>query len=81
MNNQMTVKQLLKLCQEEVKKGNGNKFIVVADDNKGNGYHGMFFGFSDAMEMEADLKVFGDSVENQVYDSCYKKPEEIIILG
>lgn len=42
MNNQMTVKQLLKLCQEEVNKGNGDKFIVVADDNEGNGYHGMF---------------------------------------
>ena len=38
MNNQMTVKQLLKLCQEEVKKGNGDKFIVVADDNEGNVY-------------------------------------------
>jgi hypothetical protein len=81
MNNQMTVKQLLKLCQEEVKKGNGNKFIVVADDNEGNGYHGMFYGFSDAMEMEADLQEYGDSIENQIYDSCYTKPEEIIILG
>ena len=81
MNNQMTVKQLLKLCQEEVKKGNGDKFIVVADDNEGNGYHGMFYGFSDAMEMEADLQQYGDSVENQIYDSCHTKPEEIIILG
>ena len=81
MNNQMKVKQLLKLCQEEVKKGNGDKFIVVADDNEGNGYHGMFFGFSDAIEMEADLKDFGDSLEYQISDSCYTKPEEIIILG
>lgn len=81
MNNQMTVKQLLKLCQEEVKKGNGDKFIVVADDNEGNGYHGMFYGFHDAMEIEEDLQCFGDSIENQIYDSCYTKPEEIIILG
>lgn len=81
MNKQMTVKQLLKLCQEEVKKGNGDKFIVVADDNEGNGYHGMFYGFSDAMEIEEQLKMFDDSVENQVYNSCYTKPEEIIILG
>lgn len=81
MNSQMTVKKLLKLCQEEVKKGNGDKFIVVADDNEGNGYHGMFYGFTDAIELEADLKDFGDSVENQIYDSCYTNPEEIIILG
>lgn len=38
MNKQVTVKQLLKLCQEEVKKGNGEKFIVVADDNEGIGW-------------------------------------------
>lgn len=81
MNRQMTVKQLLKLCQEEVKKGNGDKFIVVADDNEGNGYHGMFYGFSDIAEINEGLKVFGDSVENQIYDSCHTKPEEIIILG
>ena len=73
MNNQMTVKQLLKLCQEEVKKGNGDKFIVVADDNEGNGYHGMFYGFSDANGM------YG--IEGEIYDSCYTKPEEFIILG
>lgn len=71
MNRQMTVKQLLKLCQEEVKKGNGDKFIVVADDNEGNGYHGMFYGFTDANEL----------YEDEIYDSCYTKPEEIIILG
>lgn len=81
MNRQMTVKQLLKLCQEEVKKGNGDKFIVVADDNEGNGYHGMFYGFSDAMEMERDAQLFGHSIEDEIYDSCYTKPEEIIILG
>ena len=81
MNRQMTVSKLFELCKEEIKKGNGNKYIVVADDNEGNGFHGMFYGFSDAMEMEAELKEFGDSVENQVYDSCYTKPEEIIVLG
>lgn len=77
----MTVKQLLKLCQEEVKKGNGDKFIVIADDNEGNGYHGMFYGFTDAMEMEEVLQNFGESLEHLVCDSCYDKPEEIIILG
>ena len=81
MNNQMTVNELLKLCQEEVMKGNGDKFIVVADDNEGNGYHGMFYGFSDAMELEAQSQAFGGSIENEIYDSCHTKPEEIIILG
>ena len=81
MERQMTVKKLFELCKEEIKKGNGDKFIVVADDNEGNGYHGMFYGFSNAMQVELDLRVFGDSIENQIYDSCYTKPEEIIVLG
>lgn len=81
MDRQMTVKKLLELCQEEVKKGNGDKYIVVADDNEGNGYHGMFYGFSNAMEMEADAQKFGGSIEDEIYDSVFTKLEEIIILG
>lgn len=81
MNKQMTVEMLLKLCIKEYQKGNGNKVIVISDDNEGNGYHGMFYGFSDAVEMDSQLREFGDSIENMVYDSCYKKAEEIIILG
>lgn len=78
---QLTVKKLKIFCDKAIKEGHGDKYIVVADDNEGNVYHGMFYGFSDAMEMEADAQVFGHSIEDQIYDSCYSKPEEIIILG
>lgn len=77
----MTVEKLLKLCIEEYEKGNGNKYIVISDDNEGNGYHGMFYGFSDAIDMDAQCKMFGGSIEDEVYDSCYTKSEDIIILG
>lgn len=77
MNNQMTVKELLKLCQDEVKRGNGDKFIVIPDDNECNRYHGMFYGFSNA----AEARLYGINVEDEIYDSCYTKNEEIIILG
>lgn len=71
MNKQMTVKQLYALCAEQIKKGNGNKTIVVGDDNEGNGYHGMFFGFTeDVAEFVGDI-----------YDSVSNDPKEIIILG
>ena len=78
---EITVKELLQLCQEEVDNGNGDKYIVVADDNEGNGYHGMFYGFSSAQELDEQSKIFGGSIEDDIYDSCYKKVEEIIILG
>ena len=71
MNKQMTVKDLALLCIEEVKKGNGDKNIVLSDDNEGNGYHGMFYGFS-----EVD-----DYFSEQIYDSHTKSAGDTIILG
>lgn len=68
---QITVKELYKLCKAEIAKGNGNKFIVISDDNEGNGYHGLFYGFADA----------NDDILSLIYDSTAKTPEEIIVLG
>lgn len=70
---QMTVKELLKLCMDEVQNGNGDKNIVVGDDTEGNGYHGLFFGFSD---------IDDEFLENDViYESNTKSADDTIILG
>lgn len=71
MNNQMTVKELLNLCLDEIKNGNGDKHIVVADDNEGNGYHGLFYGFT------TDVENFKDDI----YDSNFTNEKDTIILG
>lgn len=42
MNKQMTISILFELCKKEIAKGNGDKNIVISDDNEGNGFHGMF---------------------------------------
>ena len=68
---QITVKELYELCKAEIARGNGNKFIVISDDNEGNGYHGLFYGFADA----------DDTILRLIYDSTAKTPEEIIVLG
>ena len=68
---QMTVKELAQLCREEIKKGSGDKYIVVGDDNEGNGYHGLFYGFT---PMDEDLK-------DMVYDSVSKDENSVIVLG
>lgn len=39
---QMQVKDLYECCKEQMDKGNGDKFIVVTDDNEMNGFHGIF---------------------------------------
>lgn len=71
MDKQITVKDLLQLCQNEIKKGNGNKHIVISDDNEGNGYHGMFYGFTPCTE---------DFLEC-IYDSNFTSEKNTIILG
>lgn len=68
---QITVKELLELCQEQIEKGNGDKNIVLSDDNEGNGYHGMFYGFTDNSE---------DFIDD-IYDSETKDFDDTIILG
>lgn len=73
---QVTVKQLLILCQEEVEKGNGDKNIVISDDNEGNGYHGLFYGFTPVKE---DGDEYG--FEDAIYDSWSTDNEHTIVLG
>ena len=74
---QITVKVLYDLIQGEIKKGNGDKLIVLSDDNEGNGYHGMYFGFT------SSPKAVKENIEasNGVYDSDSDNPKEIVILG
>lgn len=45
MNKPYTVKQLLKLCQDEIKKGHGDYTIMLSDDDEGNGYHYCWYSF------------------------------------
>lgn len=71
MNKQMTVEELFVLCGKELVKGNGKKNIVLSDDNEGNGYHGMFFGFTPVDE----------DFTNYIYDSITNSPDDTIILG
>ena len=44
--NVITIEELKALCEEECRKGNGNKQILISQDDEGNGYHGLFFGFT-----------------------------------
>lgn len=68
---QMTIAMLAELCQREIKAGNGNKKIVVSDDNEGNGYHGLFYGFTTELE---DFK-------DEIYDSAEENIDNLVILG
>lgn len=47
MSNWLTVNKLLKLCLKQVEKWNWEKYIWISDDDEWNGYHQLFFWFTD----------------------------------
>ena len=42
----LTINDLAKAVNEEIKKGNGAKKILISNDDEGNGYHGLYFHFA-----------------------------------
>ena len=68
---QMTIERLYELCKMQVQAGNGKKKIVISDDNEGNGYHGLFYGFTPVTE----------EFKDDIYDSQSESPDETVILG
>lgn len=71
---QLTIKDLKRFVDAQMKKGNGDKFIVISGDNEGNSYHGLFYGFTDDIE---DIEMLSD----MIYDSVEVNPNKIVILG
>lgn len=43
----LTINALTLLCLEQIKKGNGEKHVLLSDDDEGNGYHTLFYGMQD----------------------------------
>lgn len=77
MNKPLTVRELAKLCQEEIKKGHGDCSIMISDDDEGNGYHYLWYNFSMAEEL---LDVDSDTL-NYTLDERIAPINKTIILG
>lgn len=43
----VTVKQLADMCNNLVRGGKGSKKILISSDDEGNGFHELFFGFTE----------------------------------
>ena len=68
----ITVKVLKKLCEDQIKMGNGDKVIMISQDDEGNGYHYLWYAFCQPDD------VFMDNTEI-VEDIATK--DNTIILG
>lgn len=75
MDKPLTVKELLKLCQEEIKKGHGDCSIMISDDDEGNGYHYLWFAFTKAKDLEESYALI-DSLDEDIAPM-----DKTIILG
>lgn len=79
----LTVKELLKECQKQVKLGNGNKTIMISQDDEGNGYHYLWYSFMSIEELEKPVNFEGVVFQpERIYtDDNIAKHEDTIILG
>lgn len=56
----MTIDELIADALEAKKKFGGDKYILISDDEEGNGYHECYFTFGDAKELGCHCNVPGD---------------------
>lgn len=70
---QLTIERLKEICDKYIKKGYGDRKIVISDDNEGNGFHGLFYGFTVIEKGQED--------DYPIYDSESEDVNEIVVLG
>ena len=56
----ITVKELYKLCEEEITEGNGDKVIMLSQDDEGNGYHYLWYAFCEAKDVITENEISKD---------------------
>ncbi len=71
VNFPLTLDQLISEALKAKKKFGGDKYVLISDDEEGNGYHECYFSFSDAKELL-------DGCAYAPYDLA---PEKCVILG
>ena len=71
VNFPLTLDELIAEALKAKKKYGGNKYVLVSDDEEGNGYHECYFSFSDAVELL-------DGCARAPYDL---NPEDCVVLG
>lgn len=76
MEKAITINELKKAVDTQVKLGNGNKRILISQDDEGNGFHELFFLFTPVKQ------VFdGSKYQPQAPYGVENNIDEYIILG
>ena len=51
MNKPLTIRDLCKICEKEIRAGRGDNVVMLSDDDEGNGYHYCWYAFTPATDM------------------------------
>jgi hypothetical protein len=78
---QLTIDKLAELIAEQIKNGNGKKKIFISNDEDGNGYHGLYFGFTPAKDENEELDFFTASYLDKPHEAIGKDINDFIVLG
>lgn len=52
VNFPLTIDELIAAALKAKKKFGGNKYVLISDDEEGNGYHECYYPFGDAKDLE-----------------------------
>lgn len=69
----LTVKDLYEACKKQIENGNGDKIVLVTNDEEANGYHALFYQFTD------DANEIKQIYDYDMFDDC--KPENALLIG
>lgn len=71
----LSVKDLYNECKTQIERGNGDRKIMISQDDEGNGYHYLFYGMAKGEEMRDD-DMFMMSVDENI-----TPVDDVIVLG
>lgn len=63
INYPLTIDELIVAAQEAKEKFGGDKYVLISDDEEGNGYHECYFTFTEATEMAGSHCFFPGDLE------------------
>lgn len=81
MSKPLTVKELLKHCQDEIKRGHGDHVIMLPDDDEGNGYHYCWYSFTTPEELLDGVELYGFETGIDGLNESIAPKDKTIILG
>lgn len=68
----LTIKDLYQECKEQIQNGNGNKVIMISQDDEGNSFHYLWYSFTDLRNAYISKEEINEDIA---------KYEDTIILG